>query len=1350
MHDNETRVGLPDISPIQRLIESARRLLRSSWVATGAGVTVGLLLGFLVGTAVIDLLVPLWPAFRLVALLLVTIPAGWAFVVGVVRPLFRRLTAPRVARTIEEHIPGIHNRLVSCVDLATKASHDERSVSPAFFRRLVGEAIERVRGFRPSQVVDRGSLRRAGLFAASAILAFLVAYGVVPDRLPTALARIFQPFADIPPETGIVYRVLPLKSFNPEPTATVFRSRPQRAVAEGSGLNDGHEGSGKALRGEDIVLGAEVIRGDPQQLRIEIHGANSQTPLWHNLHRDGSRWTFTLAGFEQSFDYRIHGGGTWSKLQHVELLDRPRLVELHTVLHYAPYMEIADPRVGPPQTGDVTGPEDSTVEVVVQAAGDVSEGAIEILRQQTTQVAVEDRPETIWFSDTLPTGAKAEGTWEWDFKLLARNAHTDPVADGIHGHLFHGATTGLPVQASEHLFAHVYIDPNKPKPTTLMIQFHDGNNWEHRAFWGDDKIPVGITDSPSKRRVGDVPAAGEWVRLEVPAAAVDLEGKTIRGMAFTLFGGKAVWHRVGTLPQSHISTEALVADQDLPFATMIRREDGTWSGKFPLAGNGFYRVTLRNEFGYANKPMKEAKFISIPDTPPQIVLERPGSDLTLSQPTKVPLVIAAYDDFGLADVQLSIQRGDTTPPLPPGGEGRGEGAERSQISQLLTVKKYDQPTRTDTLITTLDLPSMDLKPGDTVRYRAVARDRKGQTKSTQDYTIRIQDVANAEDKLLANLDKTQDTFQEKLAKLIADQARVKEAVHKLDEKYAPLTKKIEDAQAKLDADAKAKTKESSKPADPNQPPQPLPTVKPTDLDPESAKMLAELRAELAEVAKQEAANAQASQQLEKELAAAVEQSKQVKSLPQQLADQLQALPQQFQQAATQPLQQLANQMQQGTNAQQAPPNLPQITDSADRVQRDLAALESKMQALRDVSKTMRDDLAEALKQLEKEMLREQAERGEQDLADLKNFLDALRHQLKQLEGREGELMDATAKVPDVMLPDVEKRQDDLETEANPKLAQAKKLLNADDLKKLRKRMRKPEFPDAPYDPETGEYFVPPKELDTDDPADAKVAKADKSKSDAKKDADSKKSADMKPDAEDEPLFQPALGGPKPKLDPRFADKQRPVAKKKKDASEKSEMSEEREELASRQQQKLTELQQAAESLTSDEQTLDDLLQKLQAATDPMQALKNMQNKPGQPQPPQGDSPPEPDLDLQQLADLLQSPAMREALAMAQRLQQLKQAKNQPPGQQNQPANAQQKSQPTNLATATQHQPGPTSPGSLEAALDGLDLESRTIILKMQPRMREELLQGLREEGPEGYEKFVRNYFKRLAKVKSEK
>jgi hypothetical protein len=35
------------------------------------------------------------------------------------------------------------------------------------------------------------------------------------------------------------------------------------------------------------------------------------------------------------------------------------------------------------------------------------------------------------------------------------------------------------------------------------------------------------------------------VRLEVPAALVGLEGRTLNGMAFTLFGGRATWDRAG-------------------------------------------------------------------------------------------------------------------------------------------------------------------------------------------------------------------------------------------------------------------------------------------------------------------------------------------------------------------------------------------------------------------------------------------------------------------------------------------------------------------------------------------------------------------------------------------------------------------------------------------------------------------------------------------------------------------------------------------------------------------------------------------------------------------------------------
>ena len=41
-------------------------------------------------------------------------------------------------------------------------------------------------------------------------------------------------------------------------------------------------------------------------------------------------------------------------------------------------------------------------------------------------------------------------------------------------------------------------------------------SWEHRAYWGDNQIDWGKEGSPSRRRMGDLPEAGKWVRLEIP------------------------------------------------------------------------------------------------------------------------------------------------------------------------------------------------------------------------------------------------------------------------------------------------------------------------------------------------------------------------------------------------------------------------------------------------------------------------------------------------------------------------------------------------------------------------------------------------------------------------------------------------------------------------------------------------------------------------------------------------------------------------------------------------------------------------------------------------------------------
>lgn len=162
--------------------------------------------------------------------------------------------------------------------------------------------------------------------------------------------------------------------------------------------------------------------------------------------------------------------------------------------------------------------------------------------------------ETVWVDDQLPTGTieMADGgdAWTWvghdPQPFSGTRAHQSNPATGPHQHFFHGAEVPLPISTGDRLFAHVYLDPAQP-PREVMLQWHSGD-WEHRAYWGENLIPWGTDGAASRRAMGSLPAVGSWVRLEVAAAAVGLEGRTVDGMAFSLFDGKATWDCAGRAP----------------------------------------------------------------------------------------------------------------------------------------------------------------------------------------------------------------------------------------------------------------------------------------------------------------------------------------------------------------------------------------------------------------------------------------------------------------------------------------------------------------------------------------------------------------------------------------------------------------------------------------------------------------------------------------------------------------------------------------------------------------------------------------------------------------------------------
>ena len=157
--------------------------------------------------------------------------------------------------------------------------------------------------------------------------------------------------------------------------------------------------------------------------------------------------------------------------------------------------------------------------------------------------------EKVWIEDGFPAKATRQGNKEW--KTVSK---PEPVlsgskafvleANGLEQLVIGGANPPLVVKKGMKLFAHVYLDTLNP-PKQIMLQFYSGN-WEQRAYWGENKITWGKEGTASRRRIGELPETGKWVRLEVDVAQVGFKpGANINGWAYTHFDGKAYWDKSG-------------------------------------------------------------------------------------------------------------------------------------------------------------------------------------------------------------------------------------------------------------------------------------------------------------------------------------------------------------------------------------------------------------------------------------------------------------------------------------------------------------------------------------------------------------------------------------------------------------------------------------------------------------------------------------------------------------------------------------------------------------------------------------------------------------------------------------
>ena len=677
----------------------ARVRLRMVAVALAAGLllAVAAAIAWVVAGVLLDLAAPLSVPLRVAAVCTwwaVVAAAGAAFVL---LPAVRRPLLDTVSLRIEKALGGIHNRLLTVVDLA-RGGHAGRTLEPDMVERLLAQTQAQLSGFRPSRVVRWQALARNAALAAGAAAMVAALWLALGERLTITLDRFLHPTADIPPATWLQLR---------------------------------SPGDIETLEGEPIEIEGRVVRSSIEDVDLVIFDAAGQ-PHRHPMRRTTAD-TFVAAidGLEHAATYRLEGGGTWTKTHAITLLHRPEIMGLTRRIRLPDYMRIDTPLPVADDARRIEAPETSMVEFVAEVSADAVDGSLQLSERTLETRDVERFDERVWFEDDLPRDAVSETPWKWTTTHAAGGLRS--FTFGFDGRPFGMKTRLEPLVLPQDLLPQrsvmlmARLEPADPPTHLAMLLEQEKIRLE--LVWGDaDAVP------PAKGvlRVvaGPLPPPGEWVRLMAPLKSLpQLVGRPVTGVAFSVDRGRLQLDRPGWVDRSTQSVQQPV-DQPIGELPMQRCDTHaaavaaqSWIGGVPVEKPVWATIGFTSAAGHASLPMPAVEIAPTIDRPPSIVVDDPPAHLTLQVADDVEIRGQAFDDWGLDRVSVRI-----------GPDAR----HLADPVPLAGVVLADRPPDTQaTLSSVLTMEQLGLAPGKSAAWSLVVRDTKGQQTESKVFQISV-------------------------------------------------------------------------------------------------------------------------------------------------------------------------------------------------------------------------------------------------------------------------------------------------------------------------------------------------------------------------------------------------------------------------------------------------------------------------------------------------------------------------------------------------------------------------------------------------------------------------------------
>jgi hypothetical protein len=219
--------------------------------------------------------------------------------------------------------------------------------------------------------------------------------------------------------------------------------------------------------------------------------------------------------------------------------------------------------------------------------------------------------DAIWIDDQLPAGANGVGPLLWDPNQKASGSLsiTRPTVPGESGVGVLNATATMPVAWGDSLVFYVLTNECDP-PRKLVAEWSATDGTGGGVTWGESHW-----NYPNR---GPVPAGGTWTRVEIPAALLNLEGKSISSFLFYSFDGGSWIDRIGTAPTTSPLTTTREASANR-LMDLLRARLESWSAR--------PRLTLfaRAEYLETTSSPTDAKSISLYTPELQLMAETEAS-----------------------------------------------------------------------------------------------------------------------------------------------------------------------------------------------------------------------------------------------------------------------------------------------------------------------------------------------------------------------------------------------------------------------------------------------------------------------------------------------------------------------------------------------------------------------------------------------------------------------------------------------------------------------------------------------------------------------------------------------------